>query len=226
MSFVPASSVDEVLASSMETVESLVPPRSAEDSDQEEWEKINDDVAVARATLVHNMEAHDDAVANLALSSFEPVEVDDTSLDERLREMNAAMSRLLSQGDEKVEIKEEAAPPGDLVPEGGPSETTEAVAMDTDTAEAPTATGDFVPEAAGDETMDGGYPSSSRPFAALPSGTLEEKVFHIEGFPGQLPGDWQEGRGPGEAADQGGDRGPVLQGKVPHLDQNCGGKGT
>ncbi|CAE7347611.1 hypothetical protein AK812_SmicGene43291 [Symbiodinium microadriaticum] len=86
MSFVPASSVDEVLASSMETVESIVPPRSAEDSDQEEWEKINDDVAVARATLVHNMEAHDDAVANLTLSSLESVEADDTSLDERLRE--------------------------------------------------------------------------------------------------------------------------------------------
>ena len=172
----------------METVESMVPPRSAEDSDQEEWEKINDDVAVARATLVHNMEAHDDAVANLALSSFEPVEVDDTSLDDRLREMNAAMARLLSKGDEKVEIKGEAAPPGDFVPEGGPSETTEAVAMDTDTAEAPAATGDFVPEAAGDETMDGGYPSASRPFAAFRSGTLEEKVFHIEGFPENFPG--------------------------------------
>ena len=128
----------------METVESIVPPRSAEDSDQEEWEKINDDVAVARATLVHNMEAHDDAVANLTLSSFESVEADDTTLDERLREMNAAMARLLNKGDEKVEIKEEAAPPGDLVPEEGPSETTEAVAMDTDKAEAPAATGDFV----------------------------------------------------------------------------------
>ena len=157
MSFVPASSVDEVLASSMETVESMVPPHSTEDSDQEgpgEWEKINDDVAVARATLVHNMEAHDDAVANLALSSFTPVEVDDTSLDERLQEMNAAMARLLSKGDEKVEIKEEAAPAGDFVPEGGPSEKTEAVAMDTDPVEASTAPGDFVPEAAaGDDTM-------------------------------------------------------------------------
>ena len=102
--------------------------------------------------------------------------------------MNAAMARLLNKGDEKVEIKEEAAPPGDLVPEGGPSETTEAVAMDTDTAEAPTATGDFVPEVAGDDPMDGGYPSSSRPFAAFPSGTLEEKVFHIEGF-------WRTSRG-------------------------------
>ena len=173
----------------METVESIVPPRSAEDSDQEEWEKICDDVAVARAALVHNMEAHDDAVANLTLSSFESVETDDTTLDERLREMNAAMARLLNKGDEKVEIKEEAAPPGDLVPEEGPSETTEAVAMDTDKAEAPAATGDFVPEAAGDDPMDGGYPSSSsRPFAAFLSGSLEEKVFHIDGFPENFPG--------------------------------------
>ena len=36
--------------------------------------------------------------------------------------------------------------------------------------------------------MDGGYPSSSRPFAAFPSGTLEEKVFHIEGFPENFRG--------------------------------------
>ena len=151
----------------METVESIVPPRSAEDSDQEEWEKINDDVAVARATLVHNMEAHDDAVANLTLSSFESVETDDTTLDERLREMNAAMARLLNKGDEKVEIKEEAAPPGDLVPEGGPSETTETVAMDTDTAEAPAATGDFVPEAAGDDPIPP-LPALSLPFPRVP----------------------------------------------------------
>ena len=110
----------------------------------------------------------------ITLSSFESVEADDTTLDERLREMNAAMARLLNKGDEKVEIKEEAAPPGDLVPEGGPSETTEAVAMDTDTAEAPAATGDFVPEVAGDDPMDGGYPTIpplpalSRPFPLAP----------------------------------------------------------
>ncbi|CAE7875457.1 unnamed protein product [Symbiodinium microadriaticum] len=110
MSLVPAASVDEVLASSMETVESLVPPRTTEDSDPEDWENLSDDVAVARATLVHNMSAHDDAVANLALSSFTALEVDDTSLDERLQEMNAAMARLLNKGDEQVVMKEEAAP--------------------------------------------------------------------------------------------------------------------
>ena len=111
-----------------------------------------------------------------------------TSLDERLQEMNAAMVRLLSKGDEKVVMKEEAAPPGDFVPEGGPSEDIEAVAMDTDPAETPAAPGDIVPEeAAGDHAMGGGYPSSSRPFSALPSNILEETVFHIEGFPENFP---------------------------------------
>ena len=36
--------------------------------------------------------------------------------------------------------------------------------------------------------MGGGYPSSSRPFSALPSRTLKETVFHIEGFPENFPG--------------------------------------
>ena len=55
--------------------------------------------------------------------------------------------------------------------------------------EAPTAPDNIVPEeVAGDDAMGGGYPSSSRPFSALPSGTLEETVFHIEGFPENFPG--------------------------------------
>ena len=91
MSFTAAASVDEVLASSMETVESLVPPRSTGDSDHEDWEKVSDDVAVARATLVHNLSAHEDEEANAALASLTALDVDDTSLDERLQEMNAAM---------------------------------------------------------------------------------------------------------------------------------------
>ncbi|CAE7550172.1 unnamed protein product [Symbiodinium microadriaticum] len=185
---VSAADPCKVLASSMETVESLVPPRSTGDSDHEDWEKISDDVAVARATLVHNLSAHEDEEANAALASFTALDVDDTSLDERLQEMNAAMARLLSKGDEKVVVKEEAAPTGDFVPEGGPSEDTTAVAIDTDPAETQAAPGDFVPEEdVGDHAMGGGYPSSSRPFSALPSGTLEEMVFHIEGFPENFP---------------------------------------
>ena len=112
ISFTPAASVDEVLASSMETVESLVRPRSTGDSDHEDWEKVSDDVAVARATLVHNLSEHEDEEANAALASFTALDVDNTSLDERLREMNAAMARLLTKGDEKVVIKEEATPTG------------------------------------------------------------------------------------------------------------------
>ncbi|CAE7730907.1 ppsC, partial [Symbiodinium necroappetens] len=126
----------------METVESLVPRRSTGDSDPEDWEKLSDDVAVARATLVHNMSAHEDEEANATLASFTALDVDDTSLDERLQEMNAAMARLLSKGDEKVVIKEEA--------------DTKAVAMDTDPAETQAAPGDFVPEeVVGDHAMGG-----------------------------------------------------------------------
>ncbi|CAE7465922.1 unnamed protein product, partial [Symbiodinium necroappetens] len=121
--------LDEVLASSMETVESLVPPRSTGDSDHEDWEKVSDDVAVARATLVHNLSAHEDEEANAALASFTALDVDDTSLDERLREMNAAMARLLTKGDEKVVIQD-----------------TTAAAMDTDPVDTTAAPGDFVPE--------------------------------------------------------------------------------
>ena len=144
--FVPASSVDEVLASSMETVEGIVPPRSAEGSDQKGSGRRS--MMMWRLPVPPWFTTWRPTTMQWPTSpcpSFESVEADDATLDERLREMNAAMARLLNKGDEKVEIKEEAAPPGDLVPEGVPSETTEAVAMDTDTAEAPAATGDFVP---------------------------------------------------------------------------------
>ncbi|CAE7269691.1 mpaC, partial [Symbiodinium microadriaticum] len=80
--------------------------------------------------------------------------------DERLQEMDAAMARLMTKGDEKVVVKEKAPPTGNIVPEGDVT----------------------------DHTMGVGYPSSSRPYSALPSGTLEETVFHIEGFPADFPG--------------------------------------
>ena len=61
--------------------------------------------------------------------------------------------------------------------------------MDTDPVDTTAAPGDFVPEEdVGDHAMGVGYPSSSRPFSAPPSGTLEETVFHIEGFPENFPG--------------------------------------
>ncbi|CAE7360270.1 cpt [Symbiodinium microadriaticum] len=164
----PNSKASPVLASSMETVESLVPPRDTGDSDHDDWERVDDDVAVARATLAHNVSAHRDEVVNTTLASFTTLDVGNTSLDERLQEMDAAMARLMAKGDEKA---------------------TTTAAMDTDLDETRTTPGDFVPEgAAADQSRGVGYPSSSRPFSALPSGTLEETVFHIEGFPAEFPG--------------------------------------
>ena len=80
-SFAPAVNVDDVLASSMDTVESLPVLRDEGDSDQD-WEQINDDVTVARATLAHDMAAHQDENVNTTLTSFTTVEVDDTTLSE------------------------------------------------------------------------------------------------------------------------------------------------
>ncbi|CAE7728745.1 unnamed protein product, partial [Symbiodinium sp. CCMP2456] len=135
MSFTPVADVDEVLASSMETVESLVPPRDTGDSDQE-WERVDAEVMVARATLAHNLAAHEDEVANNTLASFTSLDVDDTPLDKKLQEMDAALARLMSKGDEKVEVKEEAPPTGDFVPEVGPSAHDKSTAMDMDPADA------------------------------------------------------------------------------------------
>ena len=73
MASAPVANVDDVLASSMETVESLVPPRDTGDSDAE-WEKPDDDVALARATLAHNLSAHEDEAVNTTLSSFQTLE--------------------------------------------------------------------------------------------------------------------------------------------------------
>ena len=55
MSFSAAAA--DAMASSMETVESLAVLRDEVDSDKE-WEKVTDEVELARATLVHNLEAH------------------------------------------------------------------------------------------------------------------------------------------------------------------------
>ena len=181
-SFAPAVDVDDVLASSLETVESLPVPRDEGDSDQD-WEKIQDDVAVARATLAHNLAAHVDENVNSTLTSFTAVEVDDTTLSERLQEMDAAMARLMMKGDEHVVVTEQA----DILMEDQPAAANSSVSA-----------GDFVPEAGPighsgdtpDDTMGVGYPttSSTRAFSSLPSGTLEEKLYHIEGFPPNFPG--------------------------------------
>ncbi|CAE6958922.1 cpt [Symbiodinium sp. CCMP2592] len=164
----------------METIESLVSPHNTGDSDPE-WEKPDDDIALARATLAHNVAAHDDEAANSTLSSFTTVDLDSTSLDMRIQEMNAAMARLMNKGVEKVEVKEEVvseeamdldppAAPGDFVPE------------------VPT-TGDFVPEGGTSDVAMGSADSArARPYSSLPAGTLEEKVFKIEGFPDDFPG--------------------------------------
>ena len=132
-SFAPAVNVDDVLASSMDTVESLPVLRDEGDSDQD-WEQINDDVAVARATLAHDMAAHQDENVNTTLTSFTTVEVDDTTLSEQLQDMDAAMARLMQKGDEPVVVTEQAddameeqvvaaIPPtpaaGDIAPEVG-----------------------------------------------------------------------------------------------------------
>ena len=128
-SFAPATAVDDVLASSLETVESLAVPRDEGDSDQD-WEKLPDDVAVARATLAHNLAAHVDETVNSTLTSFTAVEVDDTTLSERLQDMDAAMARLR---DEQVVVTEQA----DVVMEDQTAATNSTVP----------AAGDLVPEA-------------------------------------------------------------------------------
>ncbi|CAE7839828.1 cpt [Symbiodinium sp. CCMP2592] len=193
----------------METVESLIPPRDTGDSDQE-WEKPDDEVALARATLAHNVHAHEDESANSALASFTTLEVDDTSMDLRLQEMEAAMKRLLAKGSEMVAVTEdttmdttgsEVPTTGDFVPEGAATDdpmdkpavpTTgdfvpEGAAADDpmDRPEVPT-TGDFVPE--GGDTVAKDDATRPRPYSALPAGSLEEKVFKIEGFPDNFPG--------------------------------------
>ncbi|CAE6923501.1 unnamed protein product [Symbiodinium sp. CCMP2592] len=193
----------------METVESLIPPRDTGDSDQE-WEKPDDEVALARATLAHNVHAHEDESANSALASFTTLEVDDTSMDLRLQEMEAAMKRLLAKGSEMVAVTEdttmdttgsEVPTTGDFVPEGAATDdpmdkpampTTgdfvpEGAAADDpmDRPEVPT-TGDFVPE--GGDTVAKDDATRPRPYSALPAGALEEKVFKIEGFPDNFPG--------------------------------------
>ncbi|CAE7727884.1 lgrD [Symbiodinium sp. CCMP2592] len=179
------------------------------DSDQE-WEKPDDEVALARATLAHNVHAHEDESANSALASFTTLEVDDTSMDLRLQEMEAAMKRLLAKGSEMVAVTEdttmdttgsEVPTTGDFVPEGAATDdpmdkpavpTTgdfvpEGAAADDpmDRPEVPT-TGDFVPE--GGDTVAKDDASRPRPYSALPAGALEEKVFKIEGFPDNFPG--------------------------------------
>ena len=182
-SFAPAAAVDDVLASSLETVESLAVPRDEGDSDPD-WEKPQDDVAVARATLAHNLAAHVDETVNSTLTSFTAVEVDVTTLSERLQEMDAAMARLMMKGDEQVVVTEQA----DVVMEDQTAAANSTVP----------AAGDLVPEArqighsgdTPDDAMGVGYPttSSTRAFSSLPSGTLEEKLYHIEGFPPNFPG--------------------------------------
>ena len=171
-SFAPAVDVDYVLASSLETVESLPVPRDEGDSDQD-WEN-----------MAHNLAAHVDENVNSTLTSFTAVEVDDTTLSERLQEMDAAMARLMMKGDEHVVVTEQA----DILMEDQPAAANSSVP----------AAGDFVPEAGPighsgdtpDDTMGVGYPttSSTRAFSSLPSGTLEEKLYHIEGFPPNFPG--------------------------------------
>ncbi|CAE7253788.1 unnamed protein product [Symbiodinium sp. CCMP2592] len=186
----------------METVESLIPPRDTGDSDPE-WEKPDDDVALARATLAHNLSAHEDETVNSTLTSFTTLEVDETALDLRLQEMDAAMARLLTKGSEKVVVKEESQLPSDMAAEAAHHEDSPAAAMDTDPVgshmetttemdtsgpEVPTP-GDFVPEGgASDGPRRSDDSSKTRPYSALPAGTLEEKVFRIEGFPEDFPG--------------------------------------
>ena len=117
-SFAPAVDVDDVLASSLETVESLPVPRDEGDSDQD-WEN-----------MAHNLAAHVDENVNSTLTSFTAVEVDDTTLSERLQDMDAAMARLR---DEQVVVTEQA----DVVMEDQTAATNSTVP----------AAGDLVPEA-------------------------------------------------------------------------------
>ncbi|CAE7657451.1 unnamed protein product [Symbiodinium sp. CCMP2592] len=202
MAFTPVANVDEILASSMETVESLVPPRDTGDSDPE-WEKPDDDVAVARATLAHNLHAHDDEKVNSTLTSFTALEVDDTSMDLRLQEMEAAMARLLAKGSEMVVVTEDSQQPTDMVVQATHPEDRPVANMDTEPAASLKETvadmdtsgpevstpGDFVPEGgASDGPRGSGDSFKTRPSSALPAGTLEEKVFRIEGFPEDFPG--------------------------------------
>ncbi|CAE7497600.1 PRKG1 [Symbiodinium sp. CCMP2456] len=184
---------------------------------------FDDDVMVARATLAHNVAAHEDEVANNALSSFTSLSVDDTPLEKKLEGMDAALARLMSKGREKEvteateqtgdfvpevaasvnDVSMEGAPPtGDFVPEVGPPSKDKGAAMDVDSSEALLRDeADYAglhgleydedePDDAAPATAGLGYPSSSaaRPYSALPSGTLEETLFRIEGFPDDFPG--------------------------------------
>ena len=86
-----ASAAADAMASSMETVESFTVPCDEVDRDKE-WEKVTDEVEIARATLLHNMEAHSDEVVNSTLTSVATVEVDDgTPLSTRLQEIDQAI---------------------------------------------------------------------------------------------------------------------------------------
>ncbi|CAE7814291.1 MKK3 [Symbiodinium sp. CCMP2592] len=152
----------------METVESLVPPRDTGDSDPE-WEKPDDHVALARATLAHNVHAHEDETANTALASFTALEVDDTSMALRLQEMEAAMSRLLAKGDEMVAVTGQEVPTtGDFVPEeGAPDDPMGSEDVPT--------TGDFVPET-GEGLPHRGLPAEDFPGIGKKSADLAQQL--------------------------------------------------
>ena len=97
---------------SMETVANILQPREDRDSDQE-WEKLRQEGAIARATLLHNLQVHEDAEVNSVLSSLSQVDVDDAPLFEKLKEANLVM-----QGDDPVKVVEIAK---DTDMQGSPS---------------------------------------------------------------------------------------------------------
>ena len=79
----------------------------------QEWEKLRQEGAIARATLLHNLQVHEDAEVNSVLSSLSQVDVDDAPLFEKLKEANLVM-----QGDDPVKVVEIAK---DTDMQGSPS---------------------------------------------------------------------------------------------------------
>ncbi|CAE7227603.1 FKBP65 [Symbiodinium sp. KB8] len=70
--WIMAPSSAEAVAFSMEAVDSIPQPREDRDFHQE-WKKLQDKGAIARATFRHNLQAHEDEEINSVLSSFGPL---------------------------------------------------------------------------------------------------------------------------------------------------------
>ena len=80
-----------------------------------------------RTTLVHDLQAHEDEKVNSVLSSLARLDVDDTPLPDKLKEMDMAMVKLVMKRDDPVKVAEIAK---DTEMQGGPSRPTP---MDTET---------------------------------------------------------------------------------------------